>query len=268
MPHAFDESLHPRDPHLKRFTEKPQSPPKGVELNVDAFEDDSPLSYEPGQPIRAWVEFHERENLDNTGPIAHQKVDIASILDTKPLAEVIELRDNPYAFSDDIVDTLRKHGALTHPDAAVSPLDLDLGDVEAYADYRQLRGQHDPIAAEAKPSVANLAAVVAARQDDIDNLRRQLADLEEEKEKAEERVIRQIVLDSYPDAKLVTVQLDHPKYPVELFDEHGEWVNIGEDGERVLAAEIRGALGDDPNVVGGRGTARVIELAEAAAVPA
>jgi len=220
------------------------------------------LAYEPGQPIRATVEFHDYADHRDDEPqtIERQAVDIASILDTMPLDQVKELRDDPYAFSDDIVYELQSQGALTQGYMPFGPLELDAGDIEAYYDYRELRGLTDPIAETATPAVSNLAAVARARRDDIDKLRQQIAELEAEKEQAEERVIRQIFADVHPNAATAVVQIDHHRHPVEVYNAAGDWLNIGEDEEQRLVAEITKHLGADPAVVGGRGTARVVEL--------
>jgi hypothetical protein len=217
--------------------------------------------YEPGQPVYATVTFEEylHENDDHPRQVATQKVDIAGVLDTLRLDDADVLRSDPWTDSDFIVYELRKQGALTHPDHPFE-LDINAGDLDAYLDYRGVHDIADPIAETAKPALDNLAAAAAARKAEIKALQERLAEAQAAQEAAVERILRELGLRADPSAVRLVVMLDHPRYPVELYDADDKWVDIGEEAEHRLVAEIREHLGDDPGVVGGRGTARLVEL--------
>ena len=217
--------------------------------------------YAPGQPVYATIVYEEYASEFDEHPVhvGTQKADVAGILDTLPLDDVTHLRDEIYADTDHIFYALQEQGALTHPDYPFR-VELDRGDLDAYADYREVNEQADPVAETAIPAIENLTAAVDARKAEIARLQEQLAEAQAEKEAGEERIIRAIALRAHPTAAGIVVQLDHPRYPVEVFDADNEWVDISEEGEAALVAAIREHLGDDPAVVGGRGTARVVEL--------
>lgn len=219
--------------------------------------------YKPGQPVYAKVTFEEYASEHDEYPIqtATQKVDIVGVLDTLPLDQIQSLRDDPYAHHDDIGYALQASGEFTHP-AHPFQLDLDRGDLDAYADHREIHGQIEPVADKVVPAVENLLAARTQRQADIAALQEQLAEQVELKEKAEESILRSIASKYHPAAVRATFQLDHPRYPVELWDDASAWIDLGPEKEQEIVDEVRRTLGEDPGVVGGRGTARLVDLRE------
>lgn len=222
-------------------------------------------TYVPGQPVYATVTYQEYASEHDEHPVEifTQKVDIASVLDTMSLEDVEHLRADPWADGDSIVYALQSAGELTHP-AHPFELNVEGEDLAPYTEYRSARAQSDPLAERPSPSLVNLSAALAAHNDAISALREQIAEAEAEKEKTEERILRTLGQKACPNAKTLVVQLDHSRYPVEVYDAGG-WVNLGEEAEHRLAEEIRAVLGTDASVVGGRGTSRVIELSEPSA---
>ncbi|WP_143015806.1 hypothetical protein [Microbacterium sp. 77mftsu3.1] len=220
------------------------------------------LSFEPGQPIKASITHREyRDNNDDEGIIVGtQEVDIAGVLDALPLETLEFIGIDPWADKDHIVQTLQPQGALIHGEMPFDALDIDQGDLEAYIDYRKLNGLTEPVAAQPAPSVKNLLAVAAARKSEADSLREQAAALDAEREEAEEGVIRAIVGDAVPGAVRVTVQHDHHKYPLEFWDADGQYIIVGEQLEKQLVKNITDTLGPESGVLGGRGTAHIVEL--------
>lgn len=246
---------HARDQATGQFGEQHHSVPEF------GLEPDGP--YVPGQPIRATVEYLEYESPTDEDPqtIELQSIDIAGVLDTLSLDDVKQLRDEPYVYTDDIVYTLQLTGELTRPDMPFGPLALNAGDVEAYADYREVNGLTDPISEEVQPSVRNLADVVTAKRDDIAALQAQIDAVRAEKATAEERLLRRYISGMYPEATSLVLQMDHHRYPVELFDDNG-WVRITQEEERRLMTGVTGLVGTDPESVGQRGKPRTITLTD------
>ena len=217
--------------------------------------------YEPGQPVHIAVTYEEYRSEHDEHPeqVHTQKVDLVNVLDTWPLEAVQHLQSDPWADASSVIYDLQETGELTHPSHPFS-VDFTGSDLGAYIEYRETNDLDEPISEKASPVMENLVAAVSAQQAEIKNLHALLAEAEALKEAGEERIIRAIALAAHPTAATITVQLDHHRYPVEIYDENQQWVNIGEEREQALVAEIRKHLGDDPGVVGGRGTARVIDL--------
>lgn len=222
------------------------------------------VPYVPGQPVYATISFEEYASAEDDHPVdVHtQKVDISAILDAMPLKDINTLRDNTPYVGDDIVHTLQQMDELTHPSF---PFEVRFGeaDLDAYADYREANGQTNPLAEKPAPSVENLSAVRSAQKNEVAQLYAQLAELETANERTEARILGALAQKAVSGASQIVVQLDHPKYPVEVYDADGKWVDLGEEGEKTLVEEIRSALGEDSGAVGGRGTARVVDIDEA-----
>jgi len=225
--------------------------------------------YVPGQPVYGTMTFEEYAHPRDEDPtqVGVQKVDVASILDTFPLDEVQTMVSDPYAYSDDIGYKLQSQGALTHPSHpfVFTP---DVDELDAYLDYRTRNGLTEALAEEAAPAPENLAAAWMATKDAIAALADERARLEEQKEAAEESLIRAVMTAANVDADVVALQLDDPKAPVTAYSANPTGftpVQLDPEAQTRIVSELRRHLGEDPGVVGGRGTSRVVTLREPAA---
>lgn len=241
--------------HSGQFGEQEHSAP---ELNL------SPAAYSPGQPVHATVIFQvfASEHDDHPVEFITKSVDIAPAMNAMHLSKVQQIPSDPWTHGDQIVMDLYSVGDLT-PSEHPFELSVTAHDLAPYLAYRESLGKDEPVAERVLSSRENLTTVLSDCNATIASLRQQLAQAETEKEEAEQRILRALAREVVPGASQIVVQLDHHRYPVEVYDADGKWVNLGEEGEQRLVDEIRAALGEDPATVGGRGTARVVDINDA-----
>jgi hypothetical protein len=204
-----------------------------------------PEPFGEASPVTATIVYEEYVSEFDEHPhqVATQKVDIRSVLDTVDL-ESVSYMDAGMGEADWIRDELGKQGALTHPDHPFE-LRFDREVLDAYYDYRETNGLTGASDTPAAPAVSNLQSVLHSDRQRAADLRRELAEAEDAVIAAQARIIAAVTAKSVPNAARIVVQRDHHRYPVEVYDEAGEWVNLGADGEDELFDEIRDALGDE-----------------------
>ncbi len=241
----------------------------GVEQGLPAGYNRIDGPYEPGQPVRATVEYHEyADQYDEDPKIITQDVDVAGVLDTLPLEDVTYLIEDQYADTDRIVYALQSAGSLIHPDMPFGVLQLDEGDLEAYEDWRKVNKRTAPIADRVRPNPIDLKAVIDARKKETARVAARLAAAREEEEAAETAAVKAIVGDQIPELAYLVLHKGHPKYQLEPFRmvkgqdgvEKEEWIDLGQDRENELWASIVAVVGEDSPVLGGRGTANLIDF--------
>ena len=109
-------------------------------------------------------------------------------------------------------------------------------------------------------SVEDLLTVIASNKTEADRLRAEAAEADAAREKAEEQLIGALAAELDPRIARVVLNAGHPKYPVEFFDDEDAWLDFGKHAEEQFISKVTDLIGDSPDAVGGRGTARLVDI--------